>query len=274
MVRERQTAEDLAQDAFSSAFSSLVSFRREASPRTWLLAITRNRCIDHLRRLSRDPWGGAAADESEPDLQPDEAPLPADIVLRRADVEAAMSSLAEGERALIVLRFRHGLEYPELANVFGVREGTLRMRLSRALAKMRDELETLDLGARARAMPAEMPQAAYSAPPPVPPAAAADRLPSPPAAAGRHPAPPPGMAPPPPARQSPPPPRAAAPPPAPAFGSSFAAPRARAGRGWWMRLLAWLGVREAPATAPDDDEEPSEELRERLAELTRGLPSR
>src|SRR3970040_82043 len=66
MVRERHVAEDLAQDAFSSAFTSLVSFRREASPRTWLLAITRNRCIDHLRRLSRDPWAGAAPEAPEP----------------------------------------------------------------------------------------------------------------------------------------------------------------------------------------------------------------
>ena len=39
MVRERHLAEDLAQDAFSSALSGLTTFRREASPRTWLLAL-------------------------------------------------------------------------------------------------------------------------------------------------------------------------------------------------------------------------------------------
>ncbi|HTM22746.1 MAG TPA: sigma-70 family RNA polymerase sigma factor, partial [Kofleriaceae bacterium] len=55
-------------------------------------------------------------------------------------VEAALAALAEGDRALIVLRFRHGLDYAELAAAFGLREGTVRMRLSRALRRMRDAL--------------------------------------------------------------------------------------------------------------------------------------
>jgi RNA polymerase sigma-70 factor, ECF subfamily len=267
IVRERATAEDLAQDAFSAAFTGLSSFRREASPRTWLLAITRNRCIDHLRRLSRDPWRGAELEEPDPDAQPDDAPLPAEIVLQRADVDAALSSLAEAERAIVVLRFRHGLEYPEIASVFGLREGTVRMRLSRALAKMRSELETVDRVTHA-----------FSSEPDAdtPPASFADARPGPrdllepPRPAAR----PAAMRMPVPASASPPPPRAV---PAPAATGRMESPvsAAPARASWWTRLLERLGVRRPdPLLAPGDDDEPSPELRGRLAVLVRGLPSR
>lgn len=143
MVRDPATAEDLTQDVFGKAFTALGQYRREASSRTWLLAIARNRCIDHLRALRRDPWRGAPPDDAsaDPDRVPDAAPLPAELLTSRAQVEAALDELVEGERALVVLRYRHGLDYRELAHVFGIRPGTLRMRLSRALSRMRAALE-------------------------------------------------------------------------------------------------------------------------------------
>lgn len=143
MVRDPATAEDLTQDVFGKAFTALGQYRREASSRTWLLAIARNRCIDHLRALRRDPWRGAPPDDAsaDPDRVPDAAPLPAELLTSRGLVEAALDELAEGERALVVLRYRHGLDYRELAHVFGIRPGTLRMRLSRALNRMRAALE-------------------------------------------------------------------------------------------------------------------------------------
>jgi RNA polymerase sigma-70 factor (ECF subfamily) len=139
MVRDRSAAEDLAQDVFGQAFASLGRLRGEASARTWILTIARNHCIDHLRALDRDPWRGADPD-GEPDAQPVDAPLPADLLADRAAVEDALAALAEGERALVMLRFRHGLEYAELAAALGLREGAVRVSLSRALAKMRQQL--------------------------------------------------------------------------------------------------------------------------------------
>ncbi|MBK8997636.1 MAG: RNA polymerase sigma factor [Myxococcales bacterium] len=215
MVRERELAEDLAQDVFAQAFTNLRGYRAEAAPRTWLLSIARNRCIDHLRRTQREPWDDA--DESnEPDLFSDDAPLPAELLGRRGDVDAALGELGENERALVVLRFAHGLEYPELASVFGLREGTVRMRLSRALTKMRERLEQRELGEAAPAPRASLPEGAARprAPAHVPPASAAPApaLAAPPRAG----APPPRGAPPPapgapPPTGAPPPPLAGAP---------------------------------------------------------------
>lgn len=286
MVRERDLAEDLAQDVFSQAFTSLRAFRGEASPRTWLLTIARNRCIDHLRRVRSEPWDDGG-DESEPDRFADDAPLAVELLSQRGDV-GALAELAEGERALVVLRFRHGLEYPELASVFGLREGTVRMRLSRALSKMRDHLEAREGQAELAESEAALAPRGRAAAPPLVPAPARARIAPPGPAAPPAPAsrpsmggmPPPGAPPlvgppPPPAAFGGPPAPGAAPPPAPPLGapmaddasyagapppaaapapssSTGAPPAPRAGAGLWERVLGAFGrgrPPEAPATS-------------------------
>jgi RNA polymerase sigma-70 factor (ECF subfamily) len=162
MVRDG-AAEDLAQEALGRAFVALRGYRGEASTRTWLLSIARNGCIDHLRARRRDPWAGG--DEADPDDLPDEAPLPPDLLARRREVERALAGLAEGDRALVVLRFGHGFEYGELAETFGLREGAVRMRLSRALARMRAALEAPPRADAAAAPPAAAPRPAAPARP-------------------------------------------------------------------------------------------------------------
>src|SRR6266508_826489 len=59
MVRAERVAEDLLCEVFGDAFRALATFRGDSSPRTWLLSIARNRCVDYLRARRRDPWGGA-----------------------------------------------------------------------------------------------------------------------------------------------------------------------------------------------------------------------
>src|SRR5688500_4997480 len=81
MVRDPVEAEDLSQDVFGRAFASLRSFRGEATPRTWILRIARNRCIDHLRAQKRT----ITAEGDEPDAQPSRGPLALDSLLWRTD---------------------------------------------------------------------------------------------------------------------------------------------------------------------------------------------
>jgi RNA polymerase sigma-70 factor (ECF subfamily) len=137
MVRDPRLAEDLSQDAFMYAFRALGRFRGEASPRTWLLRIARNRCLDHLDRARRAPWAGS---DAQPDNHAADLPAAYELLSIRQDAELAMSVLSDIERALVVLHFGHGVAYRELADSFGLREGAVRMRISRALARMRAAL--------------------------------------------------------------------------------------------------------------------------------------
>ena len=150
MVRDATLAEDLSQEVFVRAFDALAGFRGDASVRTWILRIARNRCIDELRARRR----ALGADGEEPDAQPTEEPDVADLLARRADVRAGLDALDERERALVVLRFGHELGYPELSDAFGVPEGAVRMRISRAVAKMRAAIEAPPPPPLAAAIPA------------------------------------------------------------------------------------------------------------------------
>ena len=176
MTRDRTLAEDMSQEVFTRAFRSLKGFRGDASVRTWILRIARNRCIDQLRAQRREPWQDAV----EPDGQPADEPSVADLMSRRADVQAGLAALDETERALVVLRFGHGLGYAELADAFGLRQGAVRMRVSRAVARMRAAIVRAERGgvvreAVAGAVPAPAPRVpapqAPSAPGAPPPAA-------------------------------------------------------------------------------------------------------
>src|SRR5689334_13842354 len=82
MVKDRVAAEDVVQEIFGDAIRALPTFRGEASARTWLLSIARNRCIDYLRARSRDAWRGTL-DEADLDSYPDEAAHGADWFANR-----------------------------------------------------------------------------------------------------------------------------------------------------------------------------------------------
>jgi len=163
--------EDLAQDVFVKAFGAMDAFRGDASTRTWILAIARNHCLDHLRRQSRAPV--ELPDEPDTEGPLDDAPLPDWMVQDRHEVRRALSALSEVPRAMVRLRFVHGLDYQELAGVFDIKPGTARMRISRALARMRLELDPpmaadvacLDADALDELAPEEMAPRAGAAPP-------------------------------------------------------------------------------------------------------------
>lgn len=168
MVRDRAAAEDVTQEVFSDALRALPTFRGESSPRTWLLSIARNRCIDYLRARKRDPWKGARGEGSDPDAQADQGAFEPEWFADRSVIQRALDALAEGDRALIVLRFKNGLDYGELATAFGLREGTVRMRVSRALARMREVLSAEEAPTLTRAAVSSVGPASTHLPPPAP----------------------------------------------------------------------------------------------------------
>ncbi len=152
LVGDHAIAEDLAQEVFGRALAGLSGFRGESTLRTWLFTIVRNVCIDHHRRAAGSAW--IRDEDADAEAQPDERPILIDLMGDREQVGRALDALEETERALVVLRYVHGLGYPELASTFGIKEGATRMRLCRALEKMRAELVPQVLrqsfGARAR----------------------------------------------------------------------------------------------------------------------------
>jgi RNA polymerase sigma-70 factor (ECF subfamily) len=142
---QAEEAADATQDAFLSAFRAISDFRG-GSFKAWLLRIVVNACYDQLRRRQRQPTDSleALADSSHADLAPSDPALgPEPTALGQETAEAiqqALDRLAPEQRLTVVLCDVQGLSYEEAAAALEVAIGTVKSRLSRARAQLRDEL--------------------------------------------------------------------------------------------------------------------------------------
>lgn len=134
-------AEDLTQDVFVRVFRSLSSYS-PGSFEGWLHRITTNLFLDGVRRRSRQrtvPLLDDDAAEVLGDRGADPAQRHADAALD-PDVQAALDALPEDFRRVVLLADVEGLSYTEIADVVGIKMGTVRSRLHRGRQQMRDSL--------------------------------------------------------------------------------------------------------------------------------------
>ena len=129
-------AEDVAQEAFVKAFHALGSFRPGAAFRPWLLTIVANEARNKRRSVGRY----LAAVRRAAGQRLPEAP-PADDRLvrleRRETLLAAVRSLPENERVAVHCRYLLELTEAETAALLGVPAGTVKSRLARGIARLR-----------------------------------------------------------------------------------------------------------------------------------------
>ena len=136
-LRDRDRAEDAAQEMFAAVWRSAGSYRPERGPAApWLYAIARNAIVDRLRSRSELPV-------EPPDMTSDE-PGPAE----RAEssfvswrVHRALETLPEREREVVELAYWSGLSQSEVASFLDIPLGTVKTRTRSALAHLADVLE-------------------------------------------------------------------------------------------------------------------------------------
>ncbi len=142
-------AADATQEAFISAYKNLKSFRG-GSFKSWLLRIVTNACYDELRRKKRRPAISLdeLTDEQDNDLEFD-VPSPEDgpeTVVQRRElaelIQIGITTLPEDQRVALVLSDVQGLSYDEIADLTNTNLGTVKSRLSRGRAKLREYLQT------------------------------------------------------------------------------------------------------------------------------------
>jgi RNA polymerase sigma-70 factor (ECF subfamily) len=139
MCGNAQVAEDAAQETFIRAWSHLGSFRVDSSLRNWLYRIALNTATDMLRKEKRILPGDVD------DFQlADPQPGPEGIYLqeeRTALVQAAIQSLPDASRAVLVLKEYEGLSYREIADALDIPIGTVMSRLNYARQVLKAKLE-------------------------------------------------------------------------------------------------------------------------------------
>lgn len=151
MVRDRETAEDLAQDTFIKVLNHLDKYRPEFRLSSWLFKIANNVAIDHLRKrqietvsIDGSPHAATAAEVESTSF---------DVVARQesaleelearelgAAIERAIAGLRPEYRACILLRHVEGRSYEEIAATLDLPLGTVKTYIHRARHQLREVL--------------------------------------------------------------------------------------------------------------------------------------
>ena len=155
-LRSDDLGREVCHDAIVRAISRFDTFDERSKLGTWLFRITYNACVSRIRRDRRramvsvdEAIGGPGGSgmrsvknqmiqnrepEPEPGVQGDED---------RADVLVALDRLDPDQRGVLLLRDAHGLDYARIAEVLGVATGTIKSRLFRARAALRQHIEEI-----------------------------------------------------------------------------------------------------------------------------------
>jgi RNA polymerase sigma factor (sigma-70 family) len=144
ITRDVATSEDIAQDAFLSAWQHLERLQNPDSFLPWLRQITRNLARDHLRKHHDQPMDGPNA-ELAMAMAADPGPQPMQQLLETEHEKAAaelIAALPEDSRETLLLFYREGQSSQQAAVLLGITDAAVRKRLSRARQLVREELLT------------------------------------------------------------------------------------------------------------------------------------
>ena len=155
ILRNRNDAEDIAQQVFSKIYFSIQSFDFRSSLLTWIYKITVNECYDYLRK-KRVRKLVYESDFSEEDVQrmqntdsASDQKTGMDTQLAQKDlVVKLLAKLSSEDRSLLLLKEVEGHSVEELANMTGMNENTIKVKLFRARQKLVKAAQRLTRGPR------------------------------------------------------------------------------------------------------------------------------
>jgi RNA polymerase sigma-70 factor (ECF subfamily) len=145
LSRNPSSAEDLVQETFARALAAQAKFEAGTNLKAWLFKILRNLHVDAMRRAGKSPLDDGEPNEATWRRERDE-PLRGDPELEALrglvaeDIDAALATLTADARAIVLLDFE-GFSEQELMEILGCAAGTVKSRLARARATLRDRLQ-------------------------------------------------------------------------------------------------------------------------------------
>ncbi|MGD0077968.1 MAG: sigma-70 family RNA polymerase sigma factor [Sedimentisphaerales bacterium] len=156
MCANPDTAAELTQDTFVKVIENIDRFESRSSFYTWAFRIAVNLTLNYCKRKATVGWTSLDAETEANDeqgrqalgavLQDEKSPDPAQIAENRELcrlVQVALDKLDDEQRTIVVLRDIEGMDYAQIAEVLAVELGTVKSRLSRARAALRQILEAL-----------------------------------------------------------------------------------------------------------------------------------
>jgi RNA polymerase sigma-70 factor (ECF subfamily) len=150
MLRDATEAEDIAQNVFIQVYKSAHRYQIASKFSTWLFTITRNLCLNELRRRSRHPADSIESsfpsDDPQPSMQLEDKKnaSPPDNMLRSElaqKIDDAVNELPESQRIAIVLCRQEEMSYEEIAEVLGCSLSATKSLIHRARETLKQKLK-------------------------------------------------------------------------------------------------------------------------------------
>jgi RNA polymerase sigma-70 factor (ECF subfamily) len=148
ILNRRDLAEDALQEAFVNVWHNAGSYQAAASqPMTWLIAIVRNKALDHLRSAQRQ--AADSLDDNDDEDSPtqdiaDDRPNPMQLLMQATEglrIRTCMEKLDASHRQSLALAFYHGLSHSEVAEQMSAPLGSVKAWVRRGLERLRKCLE-------------------------------------------------------------------------------------------------------------------------------------
>ena len=139
MTNDRETALDLMQDTFFTAFKEIRRFRGDSSFSSWLYRIASNKSLNYLKRkkiLSFIPLIGSAAESQSYEIAVD-----LDNKALNREIGRAVNSLPPKQKLVFNLRFYEELQFGEIATILGKSVSTVKTNYQKALEKLQEALK-------------------------------------------------------------------------------------------------------------------------------------
>lgn len=146
LLREKQAAEDLTQDAFLKVWRSAHRYQPErGGVRTWILSVVRNQGIDQIRARESRRRTQERVEASAPRYEPSEAFAQAWHDVRLGRVREALDTLPQVQHQVLELAHFSGLTHMEIAERLRLPPGTVKGRMRLGLKKLRNNPELRDV---------------------------------------------------------------------------------------------------------------------------------
>lgn len=132
LCKDPSLADDLAQQAFLSAWRSLPQLASAAAYWPWLRRVAINAWLQHVRRQRESP--------AAPERDLEDVPGPASAIEERLDLDAALAELPPVPRLCTVLAYSEGMSHAEISSVTGLPLGTVKSHITRGATRLRERL--------------------------------------------------------------------------------------------------------------------------------------
>jgi RNA polymerase sigma-70 factor (ECF subfamily) len=142
ITRNREDAEEVAQDAFVKAFQKLATFRQESSFQTWIYRIAYNEAISRIRKnkvrlldLEEEITGNIPEEEVEDDI------VGLDVYEQKMVIGKLLDNLPETDRVIVTLFYLDGQPVTAISAVTGLGESNVKVRLHRIRKRIYSDLQ-------------------------------------------------------------------------------------------------------------------------------------